>query len=160
MLSLSLTMSGAEALVAIGVASNFIQLIDFTATLCSRIREYSIGSGTPKKLIAQADRLSDLLAVLKSLEQLSSQTPLNEQVLARCLTQAHDLSDLLETLKGNTGSRLGNARKAFKSLNKSEQIEELQQVLDGLVNTLSLQLQADARYVARRLNIVLVNVPF
>ncbi len=140
-----LAMSGAEAFIAVGVASNFIQLIDFTAKLCIRIREYSTGLGTPKKLAAQADRLSDLLAVLKSLEQSSGQSPLDEQVLSRCQAQAQELSDLLEALKGDSGSRLKNARKAFKSLNKSDQIEELQGVLDSLVNTLSLQLQADTR---------------
>jgi len=138
-------MSGAEAFVAIGIVSNFVQLIDFTATLCSRIREYSSGAGTPRKLAAQADRLSDLLAVLKSLEQSSGQSPLDEQVLSRCQAHAQELSDLLESLKGDGQSRLKNARKACKSLNSSDQIEELQSVLDSLVNRLSLQLQADTR---------------
>lgn len=138
-------MSGAEAFVAIGIASNFVQLIDFTATLCGRIREYSHASGTPKKLAAQADRLSDLLAILKSLEQSSGQSPLDEQVLSRCQAQAQELSELLDSLKGSGNSRLKNARKAFKSLNHSGQLEELQSVLDSLVNTLSLQLQANTR---------------
>ena len=38
-----------------------------------------------------------------------------------------------------------NARMAFKSLNRSDLVEELQGVLDSLVGTLSLQLQADTR---------------
>lgn len=141
----SLIMSGAEAFIAIGIASNFIQLIEFTATLCSRIREYSSGSGTPKRLVAQADRLADLLTVLRSLEKSSGQSPLDESVLSRCQAQAQELADLLESLKGGSQSRLQNARKALKSLSRSDQLEELQTILDSLVNTLSLQLQADTR---------------
>ncbi len=138
-------MSGAEALVAVGIASNFVQLIHFTASLCSRIKEYAMGVGLPKKLAAQADRLSDLLAVLHSLATSLGHDPLGDLVLTRCLAQAHSLSDLLDGLKGQSQGHLKNARKALKSLNQSDQIAELQDVLDSLVNMLSLQLQAESR---------------
>ena len=140
-------MSGAEALIAIGIASNFVQLIQFTASLCSRIKEYAAGVGLPKKLAAQADRLSDLLAVLHSLATSSGHDPLGQSVLTRCLVQARLLSDLLDGLEGPSKGHLKNASKAFKSLNQSNQIGEFQHVLDSLVDTLSLQLQAEARLV-------------
>lgn len=60
-------MSGAEAIVAFGIATNVIQFIDFTARRCGRIREYASGYGLPKKIAAQADRLSDILEILESL---------------------------------------------------------------------------------------------
>ena len=138
-------MSGAEALVAVGVASSFLQLIQFTVSLCSRIKEYASGVGLPKKLAAQADRLSDLLDVLQSLAASSGQDKLDRKVLTRCLAQAQRLSNLLDGLKGQGQDHLKNVRKAFRSLNRSDQIEELQGVLDSLVNTLSLQLQANTR---------------
>ena len=140
-------MSGAEAIVAFSIASNVLQFIEFTAKLCSRIREYASGSTLPKKLALQADRLSDLLVILESLNNCSSEAVLNGQTLARCQTQAQELSEFLEDLK-NDGQRQSwtkNARRAFKSLNRSDQIEELQGVLDSLIGTLSLQLQADTR---------------
>ena len=140
-------MSGAEAIVAFGVATNVIQFIDFTARLCGRIREYASGSRLPKKLDAQVDRLSNLLNVLDSLDKSSIQGALSGQTLARCQTQAQKLSDFLDDLKsdGQKQTWAKSARKAFKSLNRSDQIEELQAILDSLVSTLSLQLQADTR---------------
>lgn len=140
-------MSGAEAIVAFGIASNVIQFIDFTVKLCSQIQAYASGSGLPKNLATQADRLQDLLDILKSLSKSSNQGVLSGQTLARCQTQAQELSDFLDDLKtdGQRQSWAKNARKAFKSLNRSDQIEELQGVLDSLVGTLSLQLQADTR---------------
>ena len=152
-------MSGAEALIALGIASNFVQLIQFTASLCSRIKEYAAGVGLPKKLAAQADRLSDLLAVLHSLATSLGHDPLGNSILTQCLAQARLLSDLLDGLEGPSQGHLKNARRALKSLhlknarralkslNQSDQIEEFQNVLDSLVNTLSLQLQAEARLV-------------
>ena len=139
-------MSGAEALVAFGIAANVVQFIDFTVKLCDRIREYASGSGLPKKLATQADRLSELLVIFESLNESSNQGVLSGQILARCQTQAQELSDFLDDLKSD-GQRswAKNARKAFKSLNRSDQMEELQGVLDSLVRTLSLQLQADTR---------------
>ena len=140
-------MSGMEAIVALGVATNVIQFIDFTAKLCSRIQEYASGCGLPKKLAIQNDRLSDLLGVLESLNKSSHQDVLSIQTLARCQTQAQKLSEFLDDLKsdGQRQSWAKNARRAFKSLKRSDQIEELQGVLDSLVGNLSLQLQADTR---------------
>lgn len=140
-------MSGAEAIVAFGIAANVIQFIDFTARLCGRIREYASGSGLPKKLAAQADCLSDLLTILESLNNSSDQGFLSGQTLERCQTQAQEMSDFLDDLKsdGQRQSWAKNAKRAFKSLNRSDQIEELQGAVDSLVGTLSLQLQADTR---------------
>lgn len=140
-------MSGAEAIAAFGIATNVVQFIDFTAKLCGRIREYASDSGLPKKLAPQADRLSDLLGILESLNKSSNDSVLSSQALARCQTQAQELSDFLDDLKsdGQRQNWAKNARRAFRSLNRSDQIDELQDVLDSLVRILSLQLQADTR---------------
>ena len=140
-------MSGAEAIVAFGLATNVVQFIDFTTKLCSRIREYASGPGLPKRFAAQSDRLSDLLSILQSVNESSGNGVLSGQTLARCQTQAQELSDFIDDLKsdGQRQSWAKNAKKAFKSLNRADQIEELQGVLDSLIGNLSLHLQFDTR---------------
>ncbi|KAL9133933.1 MAG: hypothetical protein Q9175_004894, partial [Cornicularia normoerica] len=72
---------------------------------------------------------------------------LSGQILARCRTQMQELSDFLDDLKsdGQRQSWAKNARRPFGSLNRSDQNEELQGVLDSLVGTLSLQMHVDTR---------------
>jgi hypothetical protein len=47
--------------VALGMAGNVVQFVDFGMKSCYRIKEYSTTAGASKKLVAQADCLSDLL---------------------------------------------------------------------------------------------------
>lgn len=141
-------MSGAEALLVVGLAANVLQFLDFTAELCGRIRDYSTGPGLPRKLAAQADRLSDLLVLLRSLSANSINGTLEKSVVARCQAQAEDLVLLLNSLKGSQEGQdrwWSNARKALRSLSRSEKVEELQNVLDSLLSTLSILLQAETR---------------
>lgn len=141
-------MSGAEALVVVGLAANILQFVDFTAELCGRIRDYSTGPGLPRKLAAQADRLSDLLVLLRSLSANSKTGTLEKAVVVRCQAQAEDLALLLKSLKGSHEGQdrwWSNAKKALRSLSRSEKVEELQHVLDSLLNTLSIHLQAQTR---------------
>lgn len=142
-------MSGAEALVALGLAANVLQFVEFTAELCERIRDYSTGPGMPRKLAAQADRLSDLLILLKALSQ-SSKDRFEQSVLARCQAQAEDMSLLLHSLKGSKKGQdrwWTNAKKALRSLSQAEKIQEVQNVMDSLLSILSIHLQAQARSV-------------
>lgn len=145
-------MSGAEGLVLLGVAANVLQFVEFTAELCSRIRDYSNGPGMPRKLAALADQLSNLLAILQSRATVPDPDPLEDQVVRRCLEQAEELSLLLESLKGSKNGQdrwWKNARKALISLSRTEKIEELQSTLNSLVNTLSLHLLIKTRSVSR-----------
>lgn len=141
-------MSGAEALLALGVAANILQFVDFTGELCTRIREYSKGPGIPKKLARQADQLDHLLAILKPLCESSDKDSLERQIVAACQSQAEELYYLLESLQGSKKGQdrwWKNAKKALKSLSRAEKLKELQTTLDSLVSTLSLQLQVDTR---------------
>ena len=125
-------MSGAEALVALGLAANVLQFVEFATELCDRIRDYSTGPGMPKKLASQADRLSDLLIILRSLSQPAKGDPLREQVLQRCQVQAEDLALLLDSLRGSPKDQnrwWKNAKKALQSLSRAEKIEEIEKIL-------------------------------
>ena len=43
-------MSGVEGIVALGIAGNVVQFVDFGLKLCIRVKEYSAVAGAPKKL--------------------------------------------------------------------------------------------------------------
>jgi len=153
-------MSGAEALVAVGLASNVLQFIDFGTKLYARIREYSSAAGgAPKKVKDLEERLSLVLTTLNGLSQDGRATVEQEQTTIQlCLSRAHELGLLLEGFKvkavpnkdAKDGStwierRLANVEKtwkAFKSLHGEEKVEEFQKVLDRLIALIQLQLKA------------------
>lgn len=120
-------MSGTEALVAFGLASNVLQFVDFTSKLCARIKEYiSSVSGLPKELFQQAEQLSELLTLLKGLSQQPNGLTLGKGVPGQCQIQAQELSDLLDSLQvGGGKSRWKTTKVAFKSLRRTQQIDKV-----------------------------------
>lgn len=140
-------MSGAEAFLALGVAANILQFVEFSTELCTRIRDYSNNPGVPKKLARQTDQLDHLLQILHNVCKISHEESLERQIVASCQAQAKELYYLLESLKGSIdGDRWWkNAKKALKSMSRAEKIKELQTTLDSLMSTLGLQLQATMR---------------
>ena len=141
-------MSGAEAIVAFGLAANVLQFVEFSAELCGRIRDYATGPGMPRKLATQADRLSDLLVLLRLMSNSSRGQGLEQSVIARCQAQAEDLLLLLDSLKGSPKGQdrwWSSAKKALRSLSRAEKIAELQSTMDSLLSTLGIHLQAHTR---------------
>lgn len=120
-------MSGAEAsLVAIGLASNILQFIDFTSKICSRIKEISsTSSGLPRELDKQASQLSLVLGLLREAEQCKG-LDVGKDVLASCQSQAKELDALLKSFEGGSSNgRLNNAKLAFRSLRQKEDIAKV-----------------------------------
>jgi hypothetical protein len=137
-------MSASSLAVALGVAENVAQFVDFGIQLCCRINEYSVTDGAPKRLAAQADCLSDLLKVLDSLPEAEQET-LERGLISRCAETAKELSGLLDTLidRGrHEKSRWRYVGKAWKSLHSEKKVESLQRALESLLGPLSLHLQA------------------
>src|SRR5215471_10223620 len=135
-------MSGAE-LVAVGVAANVVQFIDFGMKLCNCISEYRAGR-TPEKLLAQASRLSHLLEILKGLSE-AQRLGLDQRVISVCVRQVEDLLVLLDSLTSEHRSRSSKWTvpvKAFRSLHSEKKISEIQGKLETLLSNLSLQLLA------------------
>ncbi|KAL8660063.1 MAG: hypothetical protein Q9202_006829 [Teloschistes flavicans] len=120
-------MSGAEALAAVGLASNLLQFIDFTAQLCVRIQEYSSAiSGLPKDLAHQAAHLSHLLTLLRELQGQSNGQQPQDGILDQCQAQAQELADVFESLRTDSGqNRWKHARAAFKSMKRTEQVDKV-----------------------------------
>jgi hypothetical protein len=151
-------MSGAEGLVAIGLASNVLQFIDFGTKLCARIREYSSAAGgAPKKIESVAARLSLVLRTLEGLSKSQLMTvDLEQMTVQSCLDQAKELNILLDKFKINSPVGANDARglkwvdrriggiektwKAFNSLRGEKKVEEFQNTLDSLLSLISLQL--------------------
>lgn len=137
----------AEALVAVGLASNVLQFIDFGTKLCARIQDYSSTiNGSPKKLKELGDHLSNVLKTLESLDG-TKRTYLEheESTIQSCLRQAQELNAYLDSfqLQSNSFRSLSfeKLRLAFKSVRGEKQVEEFQRVLDQLLNLVNLQLQ-------------------
>jgi hypothetical protein len=151
-------MSGAEGLVAIGLAGNVLQFIDFGTKLCARIREYSsAAAGAPKKIESLARRLSLVLRTLEGLSESELMTVgLEQTTMQSCIAQAKELNFLLDKFKidppaaANGGGglkwvdrRIGGIEKtwkAFNSLRGEKKVEEFQNTLDSLLSLISLQL--------------------
>jgi N-terminal domain on NACHT_NTPase and P-loop NTPases len=153
-------MSGAEALVALGFASNVVQFIDFGSKLCSRITEYASSAiGAPKKITALAARLDLVLKTLNALNDTGRTTVDHEaKTIQSCISEAQEFDALLNKFRLKTRAavdgedgpswidkRLTSAKKtwkAFKSLRGEEKIEEFQTSLDRLLSLVSMQLQS------------------
>ncbi|KAG8527609.1 uncharacterized protein KY384_007762 [Bacidia gigantensis] len=139
-------MSGLEGIVALSLASNVLQLVEFGAKLCARIREYSKATRGLDRLTHQADRLSALLEVLNGLDG----GLFDGQCLRRCQDKAEEIEALLDSISGVGQGKLETVRKAWRSLRREEQLRELQASLDSLIGVLNLQLQAETRCEATK----------
>ena len=120
-------MSGAEALVAVGLASNVLQFVDFTTKLCITIKEISsTSSGLPKELDRQASQLSHLLGLLRELAEQRKTPIFGNDVLRYCQEQAQELDLLLKSFEGGSNNgRLKNAKLAYRSLRQKEDIAKV-----------------------------------
>jgi hypothetical protein len=152
-------MSGAEALVALGFASNVVQFIDFGSKLYSRTKEYASSAIGAPKITALAARLDLVLKTLSALNDTGRNTVDHEaKTIQSCISEAQEFDTLLNKFIPKTGAvvdgedglswidkRLTSVEKiwkAFKSLRGEEKIEEFQTSLDRLLSLVSLQLQS------------------
>ena len=147
-----------EAIVALGVASNVVQFVDFASKLAAQIAEYSdAADGAPKRL---QDLDARLTIVIRTVNSLSAERILvldQEKTISLCIHQVKELRALLDKakLKQRSSSvassswgrrqrdRIEITLKALKSTRAQEKIEELQKSLDRLLNLLNLQLNVN-----------------
>ena len=158
-------MSGAEALLVVGVVSNVVQFVDFGAKLYARIKEYSTAAtGAPKKIKDLAEYISLVSTTLTGLSESGRAVIEHEQTtIQKCLLHAQELDALLDQLKlkspaGAAGmdglswldrrkSNVEKFWKAFKSIHGESKIEEFQVALQRLFALISFQLQSRTMYV-------------
>ncbi|KAH0559873.1 hypothetical protein GP486_003610 [Trichoglossum hirsutum] len=137
-------MSTSTLVIALGLAENAVQFIDFGIKLCCRIKEYSVTAGAPKRLAARANCLSDLLKVLAGLSADEQET-VEWDLITPCAEIAAELSSLLDTMIDRDRRKKSKWRyvvKAWKSLVFERKVEDLQKTLESLLGPLSLHIQA------------------
>ena len=153
-----------EALVAMGLASNVVQFVDFSGKLASQISAYSTAAGgMPKKLQRLEAQLRMIDQTIKSLDTESLRSVDQEkQTISLCVEQIQEIDFLLNksklqprpsSISGESWitrqrGRMELAWKAFKSLRGQEKIEEFQKSLDRLLVLLTLQLQITSNVAA------------
>jgi hypothetical protein len=129
-------MSGAEALVVIGIIANIVALIDFTGKAVSRINSFV---GDARKVPAlYRDVQSILLLVADTVRELDKQAKegdLDEKrchtvqpTIKRCEEELANLKALLEkTLPGDKDGRRDRLHKAITSLRKDKEVQDIVQ---------------------------------
>ena len=124
-------MSGAEGFVAVGLASNILQFVDFTTQLCVRIKEIcTSSSGLPKELEKQSVQLSCLSGTLKGIAQQPGGPTLAYELLEQCSSEAQDIALLLKRFEvGLDRGRLKTAKLAYQSLRQNKDIEKVRDAL-------------------------------
>ena len=158
-------MSGAEALVILGVISNVVKLVDFAGKIYEHIREYSSDAArAPKSIQALTEHLRLVLQTLKDLDNPTRTFVEREKTTIQlCVSQAEALDRVLSNLrpggrltKNGPGeprwinrqiARLDSPRNALKYLLKEKEIDEFNHSLDRLLVLINLQLQARNLYV-------------
>ena len=137
-------MSGMEGIVALGIAGNVVQFIDFGAKLCSRIEEYSAAAGVPK-MLQDTWGLGSAWAVPGEAATRAWRRIRNSKLHSRPVSKATELSALLDTFIDKDQARNSTWRNttiAWKSLRAEKKVSELQKTLEGLLKPLNLNLQA------------------
>lgn len=145
-----------ESIAALGLASNIIQLVDFSARVLSRSHEiYTSSDGTLKDyniLNTASKNLTALLYNFKDLIPVDSrqQTTTDLQLLEltkRSERLAHELQALIQKTKAvDTNRRWKSAYQALKSIASDRQLTALKDQLEQLRREVDTTLLSSLRY--------------
>ncbi|KAF2731339.1 TPR-like protein, partial [Polyplosphaeria fusca] len=136
----------AEALTAVGIVANIIQLVDFGSRVLKRLEEYQSQFGA----IPEAFRhiKTELPVLLDALQQTQSAIDAgsikNESkkalhpAIEGCGVQIRRLDDVIaKALPTSSDSRIRRGGKAFRSLRDESKVERITAVIRGYVQTLT-----------------------
>ena len=142
----------AEALVAVGLASNIIQFIDFGSRFVSSAwRIYQTGESKGELPHETINDLRTLLAQLRSSQTEAGQSNEDEaglqKLVGSCQRLADELLSSLQKVNLPAKARKRDALKtAFKTMFKEDEIKSLQAKLDEFRQQLMLHLLSLIRY--------------
>lgn len=152
-----------EALAALGLACNVVQLIDFSSKVLSESREiYKSGKGSSEDVLSTklvAEDIDALTATLQgSLRDISKQGPLNaaDQALADigqgCTETSQELQQLLQRLSAGNGSPtlIRSLRTSLRSRRLKPKRENIERQLANLQRQFNARVAVDMRYVCFR----------
>lgn len=148
-----------EAVVALGIASNIVQLIEVGAKLVSKSYHiYKYGDGAHAEIITQATVASDLsklsAELRTSLRDVAPVGPLSpadqslDDIGSKCVEVADEICARLEELRVPSGaSKLKSVQLALKSLRSRSKRAEFDQRLQTLREEFHARVSFDIRYV-------------
>ena len=135
----------AEAVIAIGLASSIVQLIDFGTKLLGRLNEFGSDiEGLPRSFAGIKSRLPLLIDSLSRTKAQSQSQAVSDTtaealsaVIQNCLTQIERLDILLSKVLPAPGSSDWSRRwKALKSLAHDRTVQEAESVLSRCIESL------------------------
>lgn len=139
-------MSGAEALVVLGIIANIAAVVDFTGKVLGRIKDASDNvHDIPKAFRDVQSSLPLLTNALKRTQQQIELGTLDAEacealkpVLQDCLSGASELKDIFDRCLPKDGSsRFHRGWKAVMSLRKDNKVEEISELIQKRVSFLT-----------------------
>jgi len=142
---LLLKMSGAEALLVIGIIANIVQLVDFTSKVVGRVKDSAQDSRSIPKAFRNIQVTLPLLAnTLRKTEDQVKSGKVDEQtcnalrpVLKACEGQVNELKAIfVQTLPAEGASRWTRGWKGISTLKKDKKVDDIARSLSELRSTL------------------------
>lgn len=136
----------AEALAALGIVSNILQLVDFGTKVLTRLREFQSNVGEiPESFHQISNELPLILDILKQFQGVIDDRFIEGRtdtalcrVIDGCFAQVTKLDDILaKYLPNSEDSRFTKGKKAIFSLRKDENIELISKRLHVYVTDLT-----------------------
>ncbi len=140
------TMSGAEALVVIGIVASIIQLVDFSSKAVARIKGLSEDVHNVPKAYRDVQSILPLVAnTLESVCRQASSGQLSEAkcrmllpVIRHCESNLKELTAIFKKIFPNdNASRRDRFRKAISSLSKDKEVERIAASIRGSIDVVA-----------------------
>jgi len=137
----------AEAIAIIGIVSSIVQLIDFSSKVAARLDDFATSAGEIPRAFRHIK--TELPLITDSLRRIKEQTQSGavdkesiealEPVIKNCNNEIGRLKNILDKAVPSVGASSWERRKkAFLSLGKDKQVEEIAESLDRYVRVLTL----------------------
>ena len=142
-----LTMSGAEAVAAIGLIASIASLVDYGWSISKRMTEFVTNSDeVPKAFRVVQQQLPLLLNILEDLKVQAEHRDLSEdrrtavqRVIDGCSLQVNTLEQILKDSIPRKDEQSWHKRlKAIKSIRNEKKVDRIVQVIQGYISLLSL----------------------
>jgi hypothetical protein len=144
----------AEALVAVGIVANIIQLVDFGSRVLNRLEEYQSNLGDiPKAFSHIKVELPVLLDALRQTQSAIDARSMQDEskkallpAIEGCRVQIRQLDDIItKSLPVSNDSWVKRSGKAFRSLRYDANVEKITAVIRGYIQTLTYHTAASLR---------------
>jgi hypothetical protein len=135
-------MSGAEVVIGVGIAANFIQLIDFSINVCRRLRNGSKPSATMKRVegvLDLAEELREFMASKAGPQFLAS--PRRRKAVMACLHRLKELEDFAKSiLPKDDDGKLKLVLREIRRPRDENKVDSILGCLHSNMQTLQLQI--------------------